>query len=187
MAAGTSTRFGEPKQLVDVGGESLVARACRIARAVCGERTLLVTGHEWRAVHASSGHPLFIINEQYETGLGSSIATAARALAHTAPALLVTLADQASITVDDLERLCEQHAAAPDGITASRYADTLGPPIIFPSGAFAALAMLDGADGARTLLTGGHFAVSGVDCANAALDIDRPADLERLAAARERG
>lgn len=184
MAAGQSTRFGELKQLVDIGGESLVGRACRIAREVFGDRTLLVTGHEWRAVQASSGHPFFIINDEHETGLGSSIATAARALAHTAPALLITLADQASVTVDDLARLQARHAATPYAITASRYGGTLGPPIIFPAGAFAELTGLEGAAGAKQLLKSGRYDVTSVDCDNAAVDIDRPLDLDKLSAAR---
>ena len=185
MAAGKSARFGEPKQLVEIGGESIVERACRIAREVCAERTLLVTGHEWHAVQASSRHPFFVINEDYETGLGSSIASAARALAQTAPAILVTLADQVRITADDLERLRAQHAAAPDAITASRYSGTLGPPIIFPAGAFAELISLDGRDGAKRLLSSNRYGVTSVDCENAALDIDRPADLEALTLARQ--
>lgn len=180
MAAGTSSRFGEPKQLVDIGGESIVARACRVAREVCEDRTLLVAGHEWQAVHACSNHPFFVINDRYETGLGSSIATAARALAHTAPALLVVLADQVAVTAEDIEGLVAAHAARPDNIAASRYADTLGPPIIFPADAFADLAELDGEQGAKRLLGSGRYNVTAVACANAALDIDRPTDLEAV-------
>lgn len=184
MAAGLSARFGKPKQLVDVGGESIVERACRVAREVCAEQTLLVTGHEWCAVHASSRHAFFVVNDHYETGLGGSIATAARAVAHTASDLLVTLADQVRVTAEDLERLQARHAEAPNGITVSRYAGTLGPPIIFPADALPELMTLDGTDGAKPLLTGGRYAVASVDCENAGLDIDRPADLEAFTTTR---
>ncbi len=180
MAAGESKRFGAQKQLADIGGESLIRRACRVARAACGEDCLLVLGHNWRDVLESSGHPFFVVNEDYRSGLGGSISTAARALRHAANGLLITLADQVRVTSDDLERLIALHRRNPESITIARYADTLGPPVIFPAGALADLETLGGSQGAKAIIDSGRYPVVTLDCDNARIDIDTPQDIRAL-------
>ena len=180
MAAGESERFGEPKQLKEIGDESLVSRACRVARATCGANTLLVIGHEWRRVLTSSGHRYFVINENYRSGLGSSIAAAARAVRHTASGLLVTLADQVLISSADLKRLSALHPDNPDSIAVARFGDSIGPPVIFPACALDDLVSLDGPQGAKVIIESGRYPVVMMDCESASVDIDRPADLQAL-------
>ncbi len=180
MAAGESKRFGQPKQLVDIDGESLVGRACRVAGTVVGARTLLVLGHDWRGVLKASGHHCFVINENYRSGLGSSIAAAATAVRHTASGLLITLADQVLVTGADLERLSALHQDNPDSIAVARFGDSIGPPVIFPACAFDDLMSLEGPQGAKTIVESGRYPVIMLDCDNARVDIDRPEDLQAL-------
>ncbi len=187
MAAGESKRFGAQKQLVEFTGESLVRRACRVVRTACGTRSLLVLGHNWQGVLESSCHPYFVINEDYRSGLGGSISAAARALRHTATGLLVTLADQVRVTSDDLERLLALHRKNPEGITIARYADTVGPPVIFPAGAFGDLESQGGSQGAKSVIDSGRYPIATLDCDNARIDIDTPADLRALEQPPESG
>ncbi|MDJ0919145.1 MAG: nucleotidyltransferase family protein [Woeseiaceae bacterium] len=187
MAAGESTRYGQSKQLVDIGGESLVSRACRVAGTACGENTLLVVGHEWRSVLRSSGHRYFVINENYRSGLGSSIAAAARAVRHTASRLLVTLADQVRVSSADLERLLALQRASPDSIAVARFGEAIGPPVIFPARAFDDLLSLSGPQGAKAVIESGRYPVVLLDCDNARIDIDRPEDLQALDDTPENG
>lgn len=180
LAAGEARRFGSPKQLAKIDGQTLVGRAMQTAATAAGERVLLVAGHEWQEVARACGPGagFIVINDAYREGLGTSIACAARALGHCADAILILLADQPGVTPGDLDRLLQHWTGDAREIVAARYAGTLGPPALFPSGCFADLARLRGDHGARGLFDDERFRVRAIDCPAAAADIDTQADLE---------
>jgi molybdenum cofactor cytidylyltransferase len=179
LAAGASTRFGRLKQLEQFEGMPLAAGAVRKAESVCGERTVLVTGKDWKDV-TSACAPLagfFIINNDYEQGLASSIACGIRAVAESADAILLMLADLPLITTEHLKNLVSIWSESPTSIIASAFEDTLGPPVIFPRTDFEALLELEGDRGARPVIDANRDRVQAVACEEAAFDIDRPEDL----------
>ena len=182
LAAGGSQRFGRSKMLEPLQGETLVHRAADLARAVCGDRSILVVGHEGNAVtDAAGGAPQFVIvNEHYEDGIGGSIALSAKAVAHVADALLLILADQPLVTAEHLRTLISHWDGADDVIVATAFSETTGPPVLFPRAAFHALGQLTGDHGAKRLLQGADFDLKTVPFADAAIDIDTPADLDNL-------
>jgi molybdenum cofactor cytidylyltransferase len=186
LAAGRSRRFGRSKLLEVLDGEPLAKRAAGLARKVCGDRTVLVTGYDGAAVRAAAGNaPQFmIVNDRYEDGMGLSIALAANAVAHTADALLLLFADQPLVTVEHLETLVNEWSGADNEIVATGYAGTQGPPVLFPRGAFAALGALSGDDGARRVLQDPAFDVRTIRFEAAAIDIDTPADLRNCKTTR---
>ncbi len=188
LAAGGSSRLGHPKQLVEFGGRPLIARALAAARGVCGGRVIAVLGSEWRRVLAAAGEEVafFAVNEDWRSGLASSLRLGLRALPGDCPAVLVLLCDQPLVSDEDLSSLFGAWRRSPSRIVASRYADTLGVPAIFPAAYFGELAGLRGDRGARGLIRRHRNDVLAVDCDDAALDIDGMADLERLRA-REAG
>ena len=177
LAAGQSSRFGATKQLAEIDGLSLVARAVASADAACPGRSLLVVGHDAaRVTAASEGRCRGVtVNADYREGIGTSIACAVRAVRHVADGVLITLADQPLVTSQHLEALITAFDADPDVAVISRYAGTVGPPAIFPRSLFPRLLQLDGDRGAKQLL-------QSLDCVEiafekAAADIDRPEDL----------
>ena len=179
LAAGASTRFGRTKQLEHFEGIPLAAAAVRKAELVCGARTVLVTGKDWKEV-ASACEPLagfFVINDDYERGLASSIACGVRAVAESADAILLMLADLPLITAEHLDILVNAWIESPQSIIASAFEDTLGPPIVFPKNDFDELLKLKGDRGARPIIDANRDRVQSIDCEEAAFDIDRPEDL----------
>ena len=179
LAAGSSTRFGRTKQLEQYEGMSLAAGAVRKAESVCGERTVLVTGKDWKDV-AATCEPLagyFVINDNYERGLASSIACGVRAVAESADAILLMLADLPLVTTEHLTNLVNAWSESPYSIIASASEDTLGPPIVFPKADFDALIQLTGDRGARPIIDANKERVLAIECEEAAFDIDRPEDL----------
>lgn len=181
LAAGASQRFGSVKQLQEINGIPLVRRAVRLGENLCGARTVLVAGHESSAV-VDACAPLrgfFVHNSQYRKGLSTSIASGIRAVASTADAVLLLLADQPLVTPAHLDRLAAAWSEEPGSIVATAFAETLGPPAIFPRRYFEELCALKGDSGARALLS---TAARRVEFENAAVDVDTPADLDALAA-----
>jgi len=182
LAAGGSQRFGRSKMLESIHGETLVRRATSLAREVCGNCSILVAGHEATAVTAAAGNaPHFVIvNDRYEEGIGGSIALAARAVSHVADALLLLLADQPLVTAQHLKALVSAWNGADDVIVATAFSATMGPPVLFPHGTFDALGKFTGDQGAKSLLQSSRFDVRTIPFEDASIDIDTPADLQKL-------
>ena len=96
LAAGASTRFGSPKQLVRIEGRPLLHRALAAATEVGGHAVTVVLG-----ANADQLTPLLkhspasvVINRQWKEGLASSLRAGIRALPGSCEGVLVTLADQ---------------------------------------------------------------------------------------------
>ncbi|MBT8066337.1 MAG: nucleotidyltransferase family protein [Gammaproteobacteria bacterium] len=183
LAAGMSTRFGATKQVAKLDGVPIVQRAVQMATRVCGDRVITVIGHDassvLRCMHTNSG--FVVVNDDYQSGLGSSIAAAARACPEQTDALLVLLADQVLITESHLNALLECWSGTADEIVATAYAGTDGPPVLMPKATFADLRRLRGDTGARALFQDPRFRLQSVPFEDAAVDIDTPADLDALA------
>ena len=182
LAAGESKRFGSTKQLADFGNESLVRRAVRLAEVVCGDNTVLVVGNDWQRVLAACGPQRGIIvrNDEYASGMASSIASGVASVAKIADAVLLLLADQPLVTEKHLCSLIDEWHKTPDGIVASEYSDVQGPPVIFPTSCFGRLMKLEGDQGARALLKEPDCPVTGIEFGEGAIDIDTPEDLAGL-------
>ncbi len=182
LAAGAARRFRATKQLAEYCGEPLVCRAMRLAEAVCAERSVLVTGSEWRRVHDACA-PLkgfFVRNEAFESGMGGSIACGVRAVAGSADAVLLLLADQPLITASYLQQMIVAWNGSDTTIVCSKFAGAVGPPVIFPARYFDKLMSLEGDAGARVLLDAHRAQVIALPSEAAAIDIDTVDDLDRL-------
>lgn len=182
LAAGSSSRFGSPKQLVRVGGEALLQRAVTRATELAGHAVTVVLG-----AHASELTPLLrhtaatvLINRHWEEGLASSLRLGVSHLPGSTEAVLITLADQAAITAFDLRRLAGAWRRQPDSVIAASYDGHTGVPAVFPRHAFPLLLALRGDVGARPVLSQLADRVLRVPMSHAAIDIDTPEDLLKL-------
>jgi molybdenum cofactor cytidylyltransferase len=115
--------------------------------------------------------------------MGSSLRLAVNALLgmHIIPGrVLLLTCDQPLLEARHLRALLQ--APSPGGITAALYNDRPGVPAVFDREHFPALAQVNGDKGARTLLRRGTATT--IAMPQAALDIDTPEDLRRLADSR---
>ena len=156
LAAGASKRLGHPKQLVVVDGETLLARAYRIAIAVAP--TIVVTRREFAFGNA-------LINEHAEEGMASSIRLGVAAC--DGDVLLMTC-DQPHVTSSHLRALID--ADAP--IAATAYAGIAGVPAFFSAEFRDELLALRGDVGARSVIERHRDVVVAIPLPEAELDVD---------------
>ena len=180
LAAGGSSRFGESKQLQVITGETLVHRAVRAAFECGAKFVVLVTGAKRDEVaSAVSDFDTLVItnNGEWESGLASSLRAGLEAAEAHRPfdGVLVTLADQPLMDAASLKTLIapfdREHR-----IIASRYAGTIGVPVLIGAEYLSELMRLEGDRGAGPWLRAHREAVTSIEMPGAAVDVDTPED-----------
>jgi molybdenum cofactor cytidylyltransferase len=179
LAAGASTRFGSPKQLVRIGGRPLLHTMVTRAADVTGNALIVVLGSGAAELAPLLRHSpgSVVVNRHWREGIASSIRVGVARLPATCTGAMLVLADQAAVTRDDLRRLAGTWRRRPTLIAAALYGGTTGAPAIFPRSSFGALAQLRGDSGARALLRRSADRVVRVPMPSAELDLDTPEDL----------
>jgi len=178
---------GRDKLLEDVGGTPLLARQVRVA---------LSTGAFVGVTFDPGGPParltalslvadpriMAIPVPNAAEGMSASLARGAVAAdtlgGDAAPGgIMVLPADMPEIDAEDLKKLCAAFETAPDQIVRAVSSDgTPGHPVIFPRRCFAALAVLTGDAGARSVLEGEEVTLVPLAGNHATLDLDTPED-----------
>jgi len=182
LAAGASTRLGQPKQLVKLGGRPALHRVVSNAVAIAGHSVTVVIGAHARDMTHLLGHSpaSVIVNREWEEGMASSIRRGLAALPAACDAVMILLGDQVAVTTDDLKRLVSAWKEQDGTIATATYERHVGVPAIFPRVCFSELAELRGDHGARLVLERNSYRLVRVPMSNAAIDLDTPEDLAAL-------
>ncbi len=184
LAAGGSTRMGEPKQLIRLRGRSLVRHAAEVALQSRCEGLFVVAGAHCDAIRSELADlpAVVLFGDNWREGLSRSIRCGVDAVSQSAnpafDAILLLLVDQSEITSAHLDALIDVYQKNAAAMVATQYAGTLGVPAIFGRRHFTALQALEGDRGAQMLLLADP-AAGRVPFAKAARDIDTPDDLSR--------
>jgi molybdenum cofactor cytidylyltransferase len=178
LAAGASIRLGEPKQLITIHGETLLARTIRIAQESGVDQVFAVLGANSEVLRAQAHIATILENPLWQQGMATSIHTGVRA-ASAFDAILLLTCDQPAVTPFHLAQLL---VASEEGkhIAASVYAERTGIPAIFPQKYFPDLLALEGDQGARNLLRAHQYEVVKVVLENGELDLDTPQSLQAI-------
>jgi molybdenum cofactor cytidylyltransferase len=181
LAAGSSSRMGRNKLLLDWEGETLVRRAARAAAASGADELLVVLGHEEARVRAElAGLPCTtLLNPDHAEGAGTSLRTGVRHAAAGADALVVVLADMPFVTAEMIGTLVERYRAARPLLIASHYGDVQAPPTLYDRALFDELLQIPGERCAKQVVRRHAEQALVVAWPAAALrDIDLPTDYE---------
>jgi molybdenum cofactor cytidylyltransferase len=184
LAAGTSSRMGEPKQLLRLGGRTVLGQTLENVRAACVEQIVLVLGFsaELIARQAEVEGVTLVINEQFSEGMGSSLRTGIAALNPGINAALVVLADQPFVRPATLNQLIDRYIESKAQIAIPIYRGFRGNPVLLDRSVFAEVMAITGDIGCRAIFgshTDGIVKVP-VDDVGVLLDIDIKSDFERL-------
>lgn len=178
LAAGASRRFGRPKQLVMLAGETLIHRAARLAQEAGCHPVVVVEGAVPLAEALTGLDVERVPCADWSRGPGASLKAGVAHLGGRADAVLVLLVDQPRVDVDDLRRLI----SAPGAVAAASYGGVLGVPARFSGDALNVLAQVPDERGAGGWLNANAAQVTAVPMPNAAQDLDTPEDLAALGA-----
>jgi molybdenum cofactor cytidylyltransferase len=185
-AAGCSSRLGQPKQLVEIQGLSLLRNIVIISKEIC-QSVICVMGHDFVRIskECENLNICSITNRNWQQGLGSSIALGLEEIAADTDAVMVLLCDQWALETPDLKKLIKHWEENNEKIIASSYKDlvnnekVIGVPAIFPRHYFNQLAQLE-KFGARKIILNNLDNVLPVELSNAAFDLDTKEDLDQL-------
>jgi len=183
LAAGGSTRLGEPKQLVELHGVPLVRAAVQAAQKGGCDVVCVVTGHAREAVEEAladllSPQPLLLVhNDAWQRGIGSSIRLGV-AVVQPVSAIILLACDQPAVDAGVVRALIDEHHRSGHAIAASQYAGTLGIPALFAETCFPEFANLPDNRGAKSIIEAQTDRVSQLDFPEGALDLDSQEQLE---------
>lgn len=187
LAAGAGRRFGGPKQLATIDGESLVERAVRQMAAAAGiDQIVLVLGAAAEQImHGglSLRGARVVVCADWAEGQAASLRCGIAALGNV-DAVLVTLADQPLVGTAAIERVLGARRAGSAAVRAT-YGGVAGHPVLLESRILAAVMELRGDVGARAVLKDSDVVEVPCDDVAAPQDVDTPADLAAVHAAQE--
>jgi molybdenum cofactor cytidylyltransferase len=160
LAAGGSSRLGQPKQLLPFGDATLLDHTLGVARACGFDQLVCVLGGGARDVLARvdlSGIEV-VVNEVFGSGCSSSIAASLDVI--DGDVLVLMLGDQPGVEPASVRALVARRGDAP--LAVCRYEDGRGHPFAFARSVFGELAALHGDKGVWKLLDRAGDAVAEV-------------------------
>ncbi len=185
LAAGSSSRLGRPKQLVEHEGKRLLQHTIDCCDEVDFASKNIILGANSEKIVPLTNLKGFTshLNEFWNEGLSTSIHLAIQ-IASSNPQiqhLLFLLSDQPFITPVLIQELMEVH----EEITACEYKGQLGVPAIFSKKYFDELAALTGDKGAKPVLMKHEKVVKKMAFEKGSIDIDTEEDIEQLNALKQ--
>lgn len=203
LAAGGSSRLGQPKQLLTFRGETLIRRAFRAAAEAGCDPVVVVTGEPNDAIRSKldirdsrisspgalelgTGAKSAVVratvveNAEWRRGVGTSIRRGLEQLSESVSAAVLLTCDQPFVESAIVRQLIAKREETGKPIVASSYANTLGVPALFERSCFKALLALPETSGAKALILSRPDDVASVPFEKGVIDIDTDEDFERL-------
>jgi len=181
LAAGSSSRMGQSKQLLSIDGKPLLLKSVDAALGSGANKTFVVLGSNDAAHRKIIDHlPLEIIsNPDWEKGMGTSLRMGLKNALKMVPemeAVIIVVCDQPLVTSLHLKTLIQKYRTTKKAIIASAYANTIGVPALFNRSVFEKLLNMEDSQGAKKILMEMTGSVLSVDFPGGAVDLDTPED-----------
>jgi molybdenum cofactor cytidylyltransferase len=185
LAAGSSTRMGRNKLLLDLDGEPLVRRAVRAALEAGLGHVLAVLGHEaervGEALAGLSCHT--VVNPEHAGGVRLSLQAGIREVPPVAAAAVVILADMPFVTADMIRAVADRYREGGAPLVVSEYGEVNAPPTLYDRALFPELLTMTGEGCGKQVVRHHKHEAAVVRWPEVALsDVDVPEDYERVRA-----
>lgn len=184
LAAGSSSRLGQSKQLLQYQGQSLLQRTASIACAI-SQHVVVVLGSNFdnHAKEIANLSAYVVNNQDWQKGMGCSLKVGVKEILSrwpTTKAITVLVCDQPRLTEQHLKLLIECAANNAQAIACSSYGSTLGVPALFKKEMFTFLQQTGDNEGAKKLIQQHPEQVVSIPFDGGEIDIDTPEDLNKL-------
>lgn len=187
LAAGQSARMGEPKQLLRLGDETILQRTLENVRGAAVDEVVLVLGFAADQIRCQIPAQLvdrlkIILNEDFATGMASSLRAGLSAVSARADGALIVLADQPFVLPDTVNQIIDRYRSSNAKIVIPCYKGKCGNPVLLDRAIFAEAMSLTGDTGCRAIFANHHEGIVEVDVEDegVVLDIDNQAEYKRL-------
>jgi molybdenum cofactor cytidylyltransferase len=183
LAAGSSSRMGQSKQLLPVDNIPLLTRTVNIALQLQSSLTVVVLGAKNKEHEAilHGTHVQTIVNHEWQNGMGSSLKTGVRHLLSLSPAIdaaIILVCDQPAVTSVYLSSIVERYKANKNAIIASFYSDAPGVPVLFDKTIFPELLDMDDALGAKKIIQKHIGLTELINFPEGSIDLDTPEEYQ---------
>ena len=130
LAAGMSTRMGQPKALLDWGGEPLICYQIRQLQEAGVDEVVVVLGYRADDIHRKLHGLTYrsVLNPVYQLGRAGSLRAGAKAVSPEASAIVLLNVDQPR-PADLIRAVIEGHTSA-DSATRPVHGDRHGHPVV---------------------------------------------------------
>ena len=184
LAAGSSSRLGRAKQLIEFQGKTLIKKAIEEAQNSQADCLVLVLGSNPELIQTgfdSSSTP-FIVNTDWQHGMSSSMQAGLRFLMEkeVINQVVLMLCDQPFVDASLLDQLITAKYTSGKGIVAASYSNTLGVPVLFEGSYFEELLQLNGSEGAKKVIFKHQAEVHALDFPLGAVDLDTEEDVNQF-------
>jgi molybdenum cofactor cytidylyltransferase len=183
LAAGSSSRMGEIKQLMIYKNKTFLQHIIGEAKNAGLEPVICVTGYQQDLIARSiSGMDISIVyNKQWREGMGSGISAGIKqVLPSDVDSVILAVSDQPYVSSDLFGTMQSMKDQSGKGIVACSYAGTLGTPVLFKKDYFNWLKSLNGNQGAKNIVKINLPDVCPVEFEKGSVDIDTKQDYEKL-------
>jgi len=185
LAAGSSSRMGRSKQLLEIDGQPLLCRCVDQALAANPSQVVVVLGaNEKPHRELLEKLPVRIVSHFYwKTGMGSSIKTGLNYLIQSnggIDAVILMVCDQPALTSEHLLKLIQKFHEKKKAIIASGYSKSNGVPVLFSRSFFSNLLLLNDDQGAKKIVQQFPDQVETVAFPKGSIDLDTEEDYQKF-------
>jgi len=182
LAAGQSSRLGQPKQLLKYQNKTLLQHAIDTAKQSSVRSIIVVLGSNAEVIlnETDKSDIQVVKNDDWESGIASTIRSGIQVLQTNTDAAILMVCDQPFVTPDLLNSLIEKQKETSKSIIASQYGETIGTPVLFRKQFFSELMVLKGDAGAKKIMLRHPDLVETVSFPQGGIDIDTIDDYKAL-------
>ena len=185
LAAGSSSRLGRPKQLVEYKGKTLLQHTIDCVTDIGFNPSVLVLGaNRDKILEQTEAQSITVSrNSKWAEGIASSIRYGLGESLKLNPSLqhiLYLLSDQPYVNTDLLKKIVNSHLNGSHVITACTYKNNIGIPALFDRKYFTDLTALKGDIGAKNIMIEHRDRVHTIPFDAGAFDVDTEEDVSKL-------
>lgn len=185
LAAGTSSRMGKPKQLLEVNGICMLDHAIQAALNAEINSPVVVLGANAKQIESQStllDQCTFVLNEKYNQGLSTSLISGVLSSPNQSTAYIFILADQPLVSGELILKMMKKFKKEKADILYPEYLGQRGNPVIITSNLRNRLLLAKGDTGAKFLFSDSTLNIvpwaTSTDAVIA--DIDTPEDYRNI-------